>query len=179
MIISIIAALGRNGELGADNRLLWSVRSDLRLFKEQTMGHHLLMGRRTWESIGRPLPGRTSMILSRHSPELPPGTEAFCSLPQAFETARLRGETELFVIGGGEVYRQSINQADRLYLSRIDACAEHADTWFPSFLPHTWQLRQETEYPPEGGGPAWRHEIYHRRALYSPAGKALGTSGEG
>lgn len=162
MNISLIAATGRDREIGAQNRLIWTIRRDLRLFRETTWGHHLLMGRKTWESIGRPLPERRILVLSRQEQELPPSVDLVTSIPQAIALASSRGEDELFVAGGGQIYQQCLELAHRLILSRIQATAPFADSWFPEFPASQWNLVRQTFYDSEDNAPAFSHEILER-----------------
>ncbi|HEX6864402.1 MAG TPA: dihydrofolate reductase, partial [Thermoanaerobaculia bacterium] len=114
MKISLIAALARNRVIGRDNRLPWRLPPDLRRFKQLTMGHTLLVGRKTFESIGRPLPGRSMLVVSRQEGYSPEGVRVARSVQEALDLARAGGETELFVAGGAEIYRQTLPVADRL-----------------------------------------------------------------
>jgi dihydrofolate reductase len=164
MLVSIIVGMGKNREIGKDNKLLWHVPADLANFKRLTMNHHMVMGRKTYLSIGRPLPGRTTLILS-HSPQkdIPAGCWGCGSLAEALELARQRGENELFIIGGGEVYRQALQQdlIDTIYLSRIEESYE-ADTFFPEFEAAGWHLESETRHDSEAGAPAWSYQVWKR-----------------
>jgi len=127
VILAIIAALARNRAIGKDGKLPWHISADLRRFKKLTMGHTVLMGRKTWQSLGKPLSGRRNVVISR----MPvPGVEAYRSIEEAL--AALRGEDRIFVIGGGEVYAQCLERADELYLTIVDREVD-ADTFFPSY----------------------------------------------
>lgn len=124
-MISAIAAIGRNRELGYKDQLLWQVPGDLPRFKALTMGHPVIMGRKTHESIGRELPGRSNIVLSRSG--------EVSSVAQAVELAeKAPGSEEIFVIGGGEIYQLMMPKVERLYLTVVDATAE-ADTYFPDY----------------------------------------------
>ncbi|MCC7462169.1 MAG: dihydrofolate reductase [Gammaproteobacteria bacterium] len=125
--ITLVAAVADNGVIGARGALPWHLPDDLRHFKALTFGHPVLMGRRTFAAIGRPLPGRRNLVLTRGAGALPAGVEAVGSLAAAL--ARCAGEREVFVIGGGEVYRQALPLAARLELTRVHACPE-GDAWF-------------------------------------------------
>lgn len=124
MKVSLILAVSENGVIGRDNRLPWHLSADLRRFRQLTMGHHILMGRRTWESIGKPLPGRTSVVLTRGSFEAPAGVLVAPSLDQALDLARAAGETEAFVLGGSAVFEAALPRTDRVYLTRVLAAVE-------------------------------------------------------
>lgn len=131
MRISMVAAMAANRVIGKDNQLLWRLPEDLKRFKSITMGSPVVMGRKTYESIGRLLPGRTNVILSRDPAFAVEGAKVFTSLDAAL-AALANEHAEVFVIGGGEIYRQALPRADRLYLTEIDAEYE-GDAFFPEF----------------------------------------------
>src|SRR5438128_8661840 len=114
MRISIIVAVAENGVIGRGGMLPWRLSDDLRRFKQLTMGHTIVMGRKTWESIGRALPGRRNVVVSRQAGYAAAGTEVVGSLDDAIALAEAAGETELFVIGGAEIYRLAMPRAERL-----------------------------------------------------------------
>lgn len=130
MKVSIIVAVAQNGVIGRDNGLPWRLSADLRRFKALTMGHHLLLGRKTFESIGRALPGREMIVVSRGRPELPAGVHLSSSLQDGIERARSFGEDELFVAGGASIYAAVLPTCDRVYLTRVEAIVE-GDVLFP------------------------------------------------
>jgi dihydrofolate reductase len=134
--ISLIAAIGKNGELGKDGKLLWHLPDDMRRFKELTMGHPVIMGRKTWESLPekfRPLPGRTNIVVTRQAVYEATGATVADSFEAArAATARAPGSDEIFVIGGGELYTAALPFANRLYLTLVDDDAD-ADTFFPPY----------------------------------------------
>lgn len=138
MIISLILAADEQNGIGKDNKLLCHLPADLRFFKESTMGHHMVMGRLTFESVGRLLPGRVSIIISRNPDYKVEGAVMKQSLEAAIAYAREQGETELFITGGGHVYKEALSIADRVYLTRIHHSFE-ADTFFPN-LDSGWEL---------------------------------------
>ena len=138
MMISMIAALSSNGAIGRDNALPWHLPEDLRYFKKITMGKPLLMGRKTYESIGRPLPGRTSIVLTRQRDLKLPGAFAVNDPEQALDKARQLGASELMVIGGEQVYRAMLPLARRLYLTRLDMEVA-GDAFFPPLEPGQWR----------------------------------------
>lgn len=146
MRLSLIAAVAENGVIGHSDSLPWRLAADLRRFKRLTMGHHLILGRKTFDSIGRPLPGRTMLVISRGSPPLPPGVRLVGSLQQAIEVTEAAGEQEAFVAGGGEIYRLALPLAERLYLTRVHAHIE-GDTVFPPFDPTAWRLVSREDHP--------------------------------
>ncbi len=145
MRISLIAAVADNGVIGDGNDIPWHLPEDFRHFKRTTMGHHLVMGRRTWDSIGRALPGRTTIVISRGRPELPDGVLLRDSLEAALETARGRGEDEVFIAGGAEIYRHALPLADRLHLTRVRA-SPGGDTHFPEWNEADWKLLSEERH---------------------------------
>lgn len=131
--VSIIAAIGKNRELGKDNKLLWSLPEDLKHFKEKTLNHPVIMGRKTFESIGRALPKRTNIVVTRDRSYSAPGADVFHSLPEAIDFAKTKDKEEIFVIGGGEIYFQALILADKLYLTIVDADFPDADAFFPEY----------------------------------------------
>ena len=146
MIVSLIVAMDKRRGIGHENQLPWRLSADLKRFRELTMGHHIIVGRKTFDSIGKPLPGRQMIIVTR-DPNFQAAGCAICHSPaEAIELARLRGESEVFVCGGAEIYAQTIAQADRLYLTLIDAEVE-ADTFFPEFNLQDWSERECVFHP--------------------------------
>ena len=137
MKISIIAAVAENGVIGRDNQLPWRLSSDMQRFKELTMGHHLLVGRKTWESIGRPLPGRHIIVVSHGSPKLPERVHLAASIVDGIERARSYGEEELFVAGGASIYTLTLPSCDRIYLTRVHARVS-GDAFFPKIDWSAW-----------------------------------------
>jgi dihydrofolate reductase len=136
MKISLIVAMDSNGVIGSDNGLPWHLPADLQHFKKTTMGKPILMGRKTWESIGRPLPGRTNIVITRDSGYQAAGCVVVNSIDAALQAA---GEQdEVMVIGGAEFYRQVLPQADTLYLTRIHE-AFSGDTFFPELNEADWR----------------------------------------
>jgi dihydrofolate reductase len=136
--ITLIAAVADNGVIGADGGMPWHLPADLAHFKRLTMGKPVLMGRLTWEAIGKPLPGRANLVLTRDAHWRAEGAERVASLEQALDVARAAGAAELMVIGGAEVYRQALPRAARIYLTRVHA-EPWGDTWFPELEPDEWR----------------------------------------
>ncbi len=134
MLISLISAMDRNRLIGSDNRLPWHLPADFAWFKQQTLGKPILMGRKTFESIGRPLPGRHNIVLSRDSGLRLEGVQCVTSMPEAIAAATdAAGDTvELMVIGGAAVYRMCLPQAQRLYITHVQGEFD-GDAWFPAF----------------------------------------------
>jgi dihydrofolate reductase len=149
MRISLIAAVAANGVIGRNNGLPWNLPADLELFQTLTMGHTLVMGRRTWESFAYPLPGRRIVVLTSRrdwQPEgQPEGVEVAHSLDEALERARESGDPEAFVAGGTEVFREALPRADRIYLTRVEAEVP-GDTWFPDFDVAGWKTVEEAHH---------------------------------
>ena len=143
MKISIIVAMAANRVIGQDNGLPWHLPADLKHFKETTMGKPILMGRKTWESIGRPLPGRTNIVITRDSAYAAEGCVVVSSIAAAMAAA---GEQdEVMVIGGAELYRQVLPCADTIYLTRIHASIE-GDTRFPEIPDSEWHQLERVDY---------------------------------
>ncbi len=146
MIISLIAAMDEKWGIGVDGHLPWHLPADLKRFKSLTMGHHLIMGRKTYESIGRPLPGRTTIIVTRNPIYQPEGCLVAHSLETALEFARLDQEDEVFIIGGGEIFNQAIDIADRIYLTRVHTSLP-ADVHFPDISIEDWSISVSEHHP--------------------------------
>jgi dihydrofolate reductase len=132
MRISIIAAVATNGVIGRNGKLPWHLSTDLKRFKRLTMGHTIIMGRKTWESIGRPLPGRKTVVVT-HQSEYHVADEAVriaSSLEEALQIAEAAGDDEAFIVGGAEIYRYALPRADRLYFTEVATDVE-GDAYFP------------------------------------------------
>ena len=146
MIVSLIVAMEEGRGIGRDNRVPWHLGDDLYIFKKSTLGHHLVMGRKTYESIGRPLPGRKMIVLSRQADFTAPGILHAASLEEALQIARQAQDDEVFIIGGGEVFTQALPLARRIYLTQVHgriAC----DTFFPEIDLTDWKVRRECFQP--------------------------------
>lgn len=144
--LSLIVAMANNRVIGANNTLPWHLPADLKLFKSLTMGHHMVMGRKTYESIGKPLPGRTSVVVTRNAHYSVPGVIVVNSLNAAIEACE--GDEEIFVIGGAELYRQAIKFADRIYLTEIDADIS-GDAHFTELDSKLWQETGRVSHSPD------------------------------
>lgn len=148
--ISIIAAIGRNRELGKDNQLLWHIAEDLKHFKEKTLGHAVIMGQKTFDSIGKPLPDRLNIVLSLDPDLIIDGVAVCNSIDDAINVAR-DYFNEIFVIGGGSIYKQFIDRADKLYLTLVDADFD-ADVFFPEYsqfkmtVDNDWQTSNDIKF---------------------------------
>lgn len=137
-MISHIVAMDQNRVIGKDNRLPWHLPADLAHFKKITMGHAIVMGRKTFESIGRPLPGRENVVVTRNRAFQAEGCTVLHSLEAIFQFAAKRGD-EVFVIGGAELFQATLPFADRLYITKIEASFP-GDTFYPAFDESEWQL---------------------------------------
>jgi len=141
MKISLIAAVAKNNVIGKDNKLIWHLPADMKFFKEKTTGHCIITGRKNYESIPekfRPLPNRTNIIITRQRDYPAPGTIVVESIEQALTTAKKQNETEAFIIGGGEIFKQTMDIADALYITHIDHSFE-GDVFFPEIDPVKWK----------------------------------------
>jgi dihydrofolate reductase len=166
MSISLIAAVAENGVIGRNGQLPWRLSADLKRFKMLTMGHPIIMGRRTWQSIGRPLAGRTSIVVTRQPgfstsfPEVRIANEMTAA--QRLAATAPGGDAETFVIGGGEIYAAALPLAGRLYLTQVLAHVE-GDALFPAFHLSQWRLvSSETHVADARNDFAHRFEIYDR-----------------
>ena len=141
MLISMIAAMGSNRVIGKDNDIPWHLPDDFRFFKDTTKGHHVIMGRKNWESLPpkfQPLPDRTNIVITRQADYLAQGAVVVPTLEAALNLAKEAGEQEAFVIGGGEIYRMALGTADRIYLTEIDQDFAGQVT-FPEFDKKVWK----------------------------------------
>lgn len=150
MRISIIAAMSSNRVIGFNDDLPWHLPPDLRRFKELTMGHHMIMGRKTFDTIGRPLPGRVTIVVTRQSDFYHQDVLVAHSIDDALRLAQ--NEEEVFIAGGGEIYRLTLGVADRIYLTIIDREFE-GDTFFPLFDESDWQTVEAQEFPSDEQNP--------------------------
>ena len=142
MSVTIIAAVARDGAIGIKGDTPFHISADLRRFKELTMGHPLVMGRKTFESLpGGALPGRRNIVVSRNGAWQAPGAERFDTIEEAIAAC---GDAEIMIIGGGEIYRQAMPLADKLLLTVIDANVPDADTHFPAISPDEWAVTEES-----------------------------------
>ncbi len=157
---ALIAAVGRHGELGRDGKLLWPIRADLRRFRRLTMGHPVIMGRKTWESLPNgALPGRRNIVVSRQPDYSAEGAETALSFEEAL--ALCDGGPMPFVIGGGELYRRAYDMVTHLYLTHIDAECADADTWLPLPDEAEWKVTA-CETSDESETPSYRFIDYER-----------------
>lgn len=146
MILSLVVAASTNHVIGKNNQLLWTLPNDMKFFKNITWAMPVLMGRKTFESLGKPLPGRLNVIITRQLDWQPEGTTVVHSLTDAITVAKEAGYKESMVIGGGEIYKEAITVADTIYLTRVDAVLE-GDTYFPEIDIHTFTKTAERSFP--------------------------------
>lgn len=161
MIVDMIVACASNRVIGADNRLLWRIPEDFAHFKRVTMGHAVIMGRKTWESIGRPLPGRKNVVITRQTGYQAEGADVVSSLDAALDM--LKDQERVFVIGGGEIYRQAMPKADHIWVTVLGQNFE-GETTFPEIDPLLWKETVVSVLPPTQERPfevSFRE--YHRR----------------
>jgi dihydrofolate reductase len=144
VILSILVAMDEQRGIGKAGSLPWRLPADLKRFRELTMGHHIIVGRKTYESIGKPLPGRVMVIVTRSENYKPEGCLVARSVEEAIELAEARGESEAFICGGASIYAESLAAADRLYLTMVHAVVD-ADTFFPEFDSGEW-VEKESFY---------------------------------
>ena len=170
MDVALIAALDHRFAIGRDNALPWHLPDDLKRFKALTMGHPLLMGRKTAESLGRALPGRRNLVLTRSGKVPFAGMEAVASVEAAIDAARAADEMRLCVIGGGEVYATCMARATRLFLTHVDTVVEDADAFFPRFDPAVWTVVARETHPADA-----RHAFAFEFVDYVPAGVRSGA----
>jgi len=171
--VTLVAAVARNGVIGREGGLPWRLSSDLKRFRAETTGKVVVMGRKTFESIGRPLPDRHNIVVTRRRDFRAGGVEAAFSLSDALTLARVRGRCmahpgEVCVIGGAQIYEQAMPSADRLAITHVEAEVE-GDARFPPILPDDWRVEAATEWPagPKDEYPT-RYVIYSRRRLSGP-----------
>ena len=148
--LTLIVARARNGVIGKDNAMPWKIPGEQAYFKRVTMGHPIIMGRKTWESIGRPLPGRRSIVVTRNGAFAAPGAEVVHNLQAAL--ALCAGAAEAFVIGGAELYRLALPLADRLLITEIDHDFD-GDTFFPAPEPAQWKESSRDHHAPTAERP--------------------------
>ena len=146
MIVSAIVATARNLVIGHQNQIPWYLPADLKYFKKVTTGHHVIMGRKSFESIGRPLPNRTNVVITRDLFFVATGCTVVHSLEEALTLADANGETEAFIIGGGEIYRQSWPYLDRIYLTEVEVEPE-GSVYFPKMDETEWRENSSEAYP--------------------------------
>lgn len=145
MRVSFIVAKSKNNVIGINNTLPWHLKADLANFKKITSGHHILMGRKTFESIGKPLPQRVSLVVSSNPREISENLFWFNSIFKAIKFAERAGESELFIIGGEKIFRYALSLIDRIYLTEVD-CEIAGDAFFPVLTAKKYKLVSETKF---------------------------------
>ncbi|MEO6487333.1 MAG: dihydrofolate reductase [Thermoanaerobaculia bacterium] len=165
MTLSVVAALADNNVIGRDNRLPWHMPADLKRFKELTLGHHVIMGRKTFDEIKKPLPGRINVIITRRVDFSPDGVAVARSIDEAIAKAEAAGDPEIFVIGGAEIFSQLLHRADRMHLTRVHAEPE-GDTFFPEFDDvNEWELVDTEHFEADAKNPhPYSFLTYERQA---------------
>ncbi len=143
-MITIIAAAGENNELGKNNDLVWHLPDDFKRFKQLTTGHHIIMGRKTFESFPKPLPNRTHIVITRNQAYQKDGITVVHTLQEALEIAK--DDPQPFIIGGGEIYKMALAVSDKIELTRVHGTFD-ADTFFPAINSNNWQLIHEEFHP--------------------------------
>ncbi|MEF9985783.1 MAG: dihydrofolate reductase [Bacteroidales bacterium] len=167
-MLSLIVAVAKNNAIGRKNELLWHISQDLKYFKATTTGHPVIMGRKTYESVGRPLPGRRNIVVTRGSEvtgaiknKEVTTLETINSLDRVIDIAR--GKEEFFVMGGGQLYKQTFAKADRLYVTKIYAEATDADTFFPEIKEEEWRVINSSEiHTDEENGVNFQFIVYEK-----------------
>ena len=156
--ITIIVAAATNNTIGKDNTLLWHLPEDLKRFKALTSGHAIIMGRKTFESIGKPLPGRTNIVISRNPAYEAPGIRVVQDLPAGIlmgkAQAEISGSDEAVIIGGAQIYAESLGHIDRLYLTEVDS-APAGDAFFPELEAADWQQIEQQDHPAVDNRPSY------------------------
>lgn len=149
-MFTLIAAIGRSNELGKDGDLIWHLPSDMKFFRETTKGHTIIMGRKTFESLPGLLPGRHHVVLTHEDPNLfPEEVDVFHSFAEVYQEYK-DSEEEVFIIGGGEVYRLFFSYADKMYLTQVNEIYFNADTFFPEIDARNWEVRDLQEIQEDG-----------------------------
>lgn len=150
MRITLVVAKAKNNAIGKDNQLLWKLSADLKRFKNLTSGHYILMGRKTFQSLGKVLPNRTHVVITRNPDfSVPDGHYTFPAIEDAFVFCNKTGVDELFIIGGGQIYSETIHLCDRLEITEVDASPE-GDTYFPEINPKIWEETGRENHPADG-----------------------------
>jgi dihydrofolate reductase len=159
MRISLIAAVSENNVIGDHGKIPWDIPEDMKHFRTLTMGKPVIMGRKTYESIGHPLPKRPNIVITRQKDFVAEGCEIVGSLDEALQIADCKNSEEVFVIGGGEIYREALEKADRIYLTRVHTTIQ-GDAFFPEFHPEHWQEVSAERYE---GKPAYTFLLYEKK----------------
>lgn len=163
MIISMISAMGKNRVIGAKNQMMWHLPEEFKYFKETTLGHCIITGRKNFEAQGRALPGRTNIVVTRSKGLKVDGCIVVNSLREAFDYAKSQGETEAFVTGGGEIYKEALKFSDKIYLTEVDY-EEVGEVYFPVFDESLYDKKLVKEQAVnEKNKLSWRAYIFSRK----------------
>ena len=163
MKISAIVAIAKNNVIGKDNDIPWYLPADLKYFKKTTLNHHIIMGRNCYDSIGKPLPKRSNVILSRNPFFIVSNCYVASSMKEALQVAADNGEDEAFIIGGAQIYNQSMDYWDKLYLTEVDLEVE-GDTFFPKLNMDKWELISEEAHQADAKNEHnYTFKVYHRK----------------
>lgn len=147
-MISLLVAASENNAIGKDNKLLWNLPNDLKFFKDTTWGMTIIMGRKTYEAVDRPLPGRTNIVITKQTGWKAEDVWVAKDIDDALKQAATTNCKEIFIIGGGEIYKQSMDIADRIYMTRVHANFD-ADTFFPEIDKSKWELKKNVDFQPD------------------------------
>ena len=162
MNLTLIVAVGKNNEIGKNNDLIWRFKEDMKFFKETTMGHPMIMGRKTFQSLPKLLEGRKHLVLTRSNLEFPEEVDVYKSVEE-FLDAYKDSEEEIFDIGGATIYKELLEYANKLYLTEIDAEDKEADVYFPNFDKENFDREELTHFQDEKTGIQYKHILYKRR----------------
>lgn len=163
MIISFVVAASENNVIGKDNQLLWSLPNDMKFFKNTTWGMPVIMGRKTYESLGKPLAGRTNIVITRQHHWQPEGVIVANSLDKSIEAAAGTDAKEAFIIGGGEIFKQALPIANRIFITRVHASFE-GDAFFPEFRNSEWQQTSQLDFQAdEKHAYAYSFQVWERK----------------
>ncbi len=163
MDISIVVATDKKGAIGKDNKLLWHLPADLKFFKEITTGHPVIMGRKTFESVGRPLPNRTNIVITRSKDFKPEGVLIVHSIAEALQLCPPHSSPK--IIGGGEIYKQALGLVNKVYLTEVDTIVPEADTFFPALSADTFQILSSQPRPADEKNPFFlEFKVFERKA---------------
>lgn len=162
MILSLIAAIGKNNEIGKRNELLWHMPEDMKYFRRVTSGHTVIMGQKTFEALGKPLPNRKNIVLTKEKDFKAEGVEISNSLEKTVASLK-NSDEEVFIIGGGQIYKQAMDMADKLYITHVDMEDKDADTFFPEIIPIVWNEVVHTEHKKDDKNPYdYTFSVYER-----------------
>ena len=146
MTISLVVAASENNAIGKNNELLWNLPNDLKFFKNTTWGFPVIMGRKTYESVNKPLPGRTNIVVTTKADWHSDGATTVATIEEGIKKAAETNSKQIFIIGGGEIYKQSMNLADSIYITRVHATLD-GDTFFPAIDANKWKLTSNEDFP--------------------------------